>query len=551
VVRLSRHSKRPDDPSTSPDRQREHIRRAAEARGLEIVGWAEDLDVSANKIKPWDRPELGQWLPDLDRPDHGAPLDFDVLIFWKLDRIIRSSADFQRLIEWARDSGTNLVSVTENLDLATAMGRFVTTIIAALAEMEAELVRERTLDSRAALRALRRYAGGSYPFWLTPVDNPEGSGFVLAHNPDGVRVVRELCERVIAGESQSAVVDDFNRRGVPTPGELSTCRTKVATRWQQSSTVKILRGRALLGETTVNGDVQRDQDGLPLLFAPPVLDNLEWAQLQAALDAVKPVDKRPRDRDAQLLTKLAFCAACGAPRHYRTTRTPRSKRAHADHKARGGPCPADCKVEFRYLGCANQWHRKRGDPEFCQAGALPADDVHEHVGRAFLDMVGDAPETRRVVHPAQDHAAELARVTEARDYFLGEVVRLGPAAAVGYQHQLDALNAQIEALARQEPKPARSELVTTGRTFREVWATSTGAGRRRLLRDGGFRVLVAPYAGMPVNPLLLGTVHGPAKAEPQTLYELSWVTDAPFSLVVLVPTDLAERINAHTAVNRP
>jgi hypothetical protein len=65
-----------------------------------------------------------------------------------------------------------------------------------------------------------------------------------------------------------------------------------------------------------------------------------------------------------------------------------------------------------------------------------------------------------------------------------------------------------------------------------------------LLRDGGFKVLVAPYAGMPGNPLLGGTVHGPSKAELRTLYELSWVTTAPFSLVVLCPTDLAERIGA-------
>lgn len=76
VIRLSRHSGRADDPSTSPDRQRKLIEGDP---GLNVTGWAEDLGVSAAKVPPWDRRELGEWLR--------RPEDWDTLAFWKLDQL--------------------------------------------------------------------------------------------------------------------------------------------------------------------------------------------------------------------------------------------------------------------------------------------------------------------------------------------------------------------------------------------------------------------------------------------------------------------------------
>src|SRR5699024_10495505 len=58
VVRLSRSS----DAPTSVEGQRRAIERWAESLGHEIVGWAEDEDVSGD-VAPWERPGLGQWLP--------------------------------------------------------------------------------------------------------------------------------------------------------------------------------------------------------------------------------------------------------------------------------------------------------------------------------------------------------------------------------------------------------------------------------------------------------------------------------------------------------
>ena len=65
AVRLSVRT----DESTSPKRQREAGEAEARRLGAEVVGYAEDLDVSATRTTPFERPELGDWLA---RPD-----DFD------------------------------------------------------------------------------------------------------------------------------------------------------------------------------------------------------------------------------------------------------------------------------------------------------------------------------------------------------------------------------------------------------------------------------------------------------------------------------------------
>jgi site-specific DNA recombinase len=90
VVRLSDLT----DETTSPERQRGKITTYAKLHDHEVVGVAEDLDVSG-AVSPFDRPQLGPWLK---RPD-----DWDGLIVAKYDRLTRSLLDFLVLYKWLSD----------------------------------------------------------------------------------------------------------------------------------------------------------------------------------------------------------------------------------------------------------------------------------------------------------------------------------------------------------------------------------------------------------------------------------------------------------------
>ncbi|HBN0910725.1 TPA: recombinase family protein [Escherichia coli] len=83
----------------------------------------------------------------------------DTLVVWKLDRLGRSMRHLVVLVEELRERGINFRSLTDSIDTSTPMGRFFFHVMGALAEMERELIVERTRAGLAAARAKGRFGG--------------------------------------------------------------------------------------------------------------------------------------------------------------------------------------------------------------------------------------------------------------------------------------------------------------------------------------------------------------------------------------------------------
>jgi DNA invertase Pin-like site-specific DNA recombinase len=83
----------------------------------------------------------------------------DTLVVWKLDRLGRSVRHLIALIEELKSRGVHFRSLTDSIDTSTAMGRFFFHVMSALAEMERELIVERTLAGLAAARSEGRIGG--------------------------------------------------------------------------------------------------------------------------------------------------------------------------------------------------------------------------------------------------------------------------------------------------------------------------------------------------------------------------------------------------------
>lgn len=126
----------------STDEQDTAMQRAA----IERAGWAVSREFSDVGIsgRTMSRPGLEACLTYLR--------DGDTLVIYSLSRLGRSTAATLELLEDLRGRGVRVVSITEQIDTGSAMGRFVTTLLAALAEMEAELTQERVLAGLAAAR---------------------------------------------------------------------------------------------------------------------------------------------------------------------------------------------------------------------------------------------------------------------------------------------------------------------------------------------------------------------------------------------------------------
>ncbi|PJI85531.1 recombinase family protein [Luteimicrobium subarcticum] len=128
-----------------------------------------DALVAAGVDARWIARETGSGRRD-DRPELvrilGQVQAGDTLVVVRLDRLGRSAAHLAALVRDLDDRGVTLRSLTESLDTSTSSGRFVVHVLGAMAQMEADLIRERTLDGLAAARARGRVGGR--PTVMTP-----------------------------------------------------------------------------------------------------------------------------------------------------------------------------------------------------------------------------------------------------------------------------------------------------------------------------------------------------------------------------------------------
>lgn len=97
------------------------------------------------------------------RPGLNAAMRFlkagDTLVVWRLDRLGRSIQDLIRLIERLRRRKVEFQSITESIDTGSAGGRLVFHLLAAMAEFERQLIRERTIAGIAAAKANGKRVG--------------------------------------------------------------------------------------------------------------------------------------------------------------------------------------------------------------------------------------------------------------------------------------------------------------------------------------------------------------------------------------------------------
>lgn len=166
--------------------QRQTIQSEADARGWNVE-WYVDEGYSAKDL---NRPGVQGALASLE---NGGP---KLLVVAKLDRLSRSLLDFATLLARAGERGWELVSLDLGVDTSSPMGRFVANLMANVAQLERELIGQRTKE---ALEAKRRQG--------VTLGRPR----VMSHDVRE-RILRERR----GGRGLSAIARDLNREAVPT-----------------------------------------------------------------------------------------------------------------------------------------------------------------------------------------------------------------------------------------------------------------------------------------------------------------------------------------------
>jgi DNA invertase Pin-like site-specific DNA recombinase len=188
----------------SLEAQEQALRAYAAMRGLELVEVVADPGVSAGK--PLAERKGGKHvLRVVARRQVGA------VLAWKLDRVFRDAGDCLAVTRaWDRQGvALHLVDLGgQAVDTSSAMGRFFLTVLAGAAEMERNLIRERTSAAMRHMRAQGRYTGGKPPFGFALA--PSGELVEEPAEQAAMHLARKLRE---GGLSLRAVGDHLTAQG--------------------------------------------------------------------------------------------------------------------------------------------------------------------------------------------------------------------------------------------------------------------------------------------------------------------------------------------------
>jgi site-specific DNA recombinase len=329
-----------DKEFTSLDAQRE----SAEAyiKSQAALGWVclptryDDGGFTGGNM---ERPALKRLLADIERGK------LDLVLTNKVDRLSRSLLDFARMMAIFEAHEVSFVSVTQQFNTATSMGRLVLNVLLSFAQFEREIISERTRDKIAAARRKGKWAGGM-PLLGYDVERSK-----LVANKAEAAQVREIFELYLKHQGLIAVVEELNRRGWKTKRWITRKGTE---RGGQPFTKTSLHH--VLTNVVYLGKVKHRKDAFPGEHQA-IVDVAVWRKVEDLLrERGKARMSGPRQPSLALLQGLLFCKSC------RSAMTP----MHSTKRGRRYP----------YYACVRTMNRGRQN---CPGGWVPAQGIEQLV----------------------------------------------------------------------------------------------------------------------------------------------------------------------------
>lgn len=215
----------------SVDAQNEKIRAYCSLRDLELVEVIEDLGVSGGK-------PLSARLGGAKVLDMVKDKEVNTVVAVKLDRAFRDAADCLMVTkEWDKaEVAFHVIDLGgTSVDTKSAAGRFMLTVLAGAAEMERNLIRERTAAAMSYMKKKGQRVGTvPYGFELAT------DGVMLEPVETEMEVVQRIYEMSRAGKSKGAIARTLNSEGVA---------TKKDRRWHHTTVISILGNSIYEGMT--------------------------------------------------------------------------------------------------------------------------------------------------------------------------------------------------------------------------------------------------------------------------------------------------------------
>jgi site-specific DNA recombinase len=235
-----------------------------------------------------DRPALKRLLRDVE-----AGL-VDVVVVYKIDRLSRSLMDFAKLVEAFERRDVTFVSVTQQFNTTTSMGRLTLNILLSFAQFEREVTGERIRDKFAASRRKGLWMGGNVPLGY----QVEARKLVVVEAE--AELVRRIFARFAALGSALNVARELNAVGEVTKRRPLNGVLRGGRAWAKGDVYKVLANRVYLGQAVHKGVAYPGEHAA-------IVDQELWDRAHAVM--AEPMRRRAATTRAQvpmLLKGLIF-----------------------------------------------------------------------------------------------------------------------------------------------------------------------------------------------------------------------------------------------------
>jgi site-specific DNA recombinase len=267
------------------DASQAYIRSQAHAGWTLLRGKYDDGGFSGGNI---DRPALQRLLEDV------RASKINVIVVYKVDRLTRSLADFAKLVDLFDRHGVSFVSVTQQFNTTTSMGRLTLNVLLSFAQFEREVTSERIRDKIAASKRKGLWVGGMAPLGYDTRDRR------ISVNQAEAERDRTIFRRYLELGSLNLVMADLRNRGIVTKVRtLKTGKTVGGIPFTRGPLAHLLRNRFYIGEVAFKGEVLKGEQ-------PAIVDRDLFDAVQAKLNEQVNNHKAARMKSEALLSGRMF-----------------------------------------------------------------------------------------------------------------------------------------------------------------------------------------------------------------------------------------------------
>ncbi len=282
-----------------------------------------------------------------------------IIVVYKIDRLTRSLTDFAKLVEIFDAHKVTFVSVTQQFNTTTSMGRLTLNVLLSFAQYEREIIGERIRDKFAASKAKGMFMGGNVPVGYKLRDRELFIDEIYA------QVITQIFEAYLKLGSASKVKSYLQELGIRTPPrEHRNGKTSGDKHFTTGHLYQILSNPVYIGKVRHHGKIYHGQH-------EAILNQNLWDQVQNKLveNAV-----RPKGTSAQRKLQYPLVGKIFSSTGYRLAPT-------TVHK----PTKANQKNYYRHYTV----NRTRREPPYGELTSLPAQEAEQVTSLALQKLLAD------------------------------------------------------------------------------------------------------------------------------------------------------------------